>query len=289
MRGRRYIYMMIAVRRGISVLRIWKFVVVAIVCCVFLGGCGTNSEEEAAAPPAETEKVETVAMAVPEKGIPVLMYHMIGDVPDNDAVLLESHFREQMQFLKDNGFHPISMDQLYDYVVDGKPVPVKPVVITFDDGYPDTYSVVMPIMKEYGYPCTVFIPAYDADQGTRLTWQQIQEMKDAGMTIASHSYRHERLTDLSPRQVDEDVTRSQAELKERLGIVNEYFCYPYGRTDAAVQDVMKKHGIKLAVTMNPGWVKHGDNPYALNRIWIGNAVELENFKQRVTTEQYEER
>ena len=270
-------------------MRIWKFIVMAVVCCVFFGGCGTSSEEEAAAPPAETEKVETVDMAVPEKGIPVLMYHMIGDVPDNDAVLLESHFREQMQFLKDNGFHPISMDQLYDYVVDGKPVPVKPVVITFDDGYPDTYSVVMPIMKEYGYPCTVFIPAYDADQGTRLTWQQIQEMKDAGMTIASHSYRHERLTDLSPRQVDEDVTRSQAELKERLGIVNEYFCYPYGRTDAAVQDVMKKHGIKLAVTMNPGWVKHGDNPYALNRIWIGNAVELENFKQRVTTEQYEER
>ena len=52
---------------------------------------------------------------------------------------------------------------------------------------------------------------------------------------------------------------------------------------------MKKHGIKLAVTMNPGWAKRGDNPYAVNRIWIGNAVDIENFKQRVTTEQYEER
>ena len=55
-------------------------------------------------------------MAVPKEGIPVLMYHMIGDVPDNDAVLLESHFREQMKFLKDNDFHPLTMDQLYDYL-----------------------------------------------------------------------------------------------------------------------------------------------------------------------------
>jgi peptidoglycan/xylan/chitin deacetylase (PgdA/CDA1 family) len=271
-------------------LRIWKFAAMACLCCALLGGCGPSSDmktaAESAAPAAQQEQVE---MAVPEKGIPVLMYHMIGDVPDNDAVLLESHFREQMQFLKDNGFHPITLQQLHEYMTEGKAVPVKPVVLTFDDGYPDTYSIVMPVMKEFGFPCTVFIPTYDADQGTRLTWQQIQEMKDAGITIASHSYRHERLTELSAAAVEEDVQKSQEALKQRLGIDNEFFCYPYGRVNEAVEDVMKKHGVKLAVTMNPGWAKRGDNPYAVNRIWIGNAVDIENFEQRVTTEQYEER
>ena len=125
-------------------------------------------------------------------------------------------------------------------MTEGKAVPVKPVVLTFDDGYPDTYSIVMPVMKEFGFPCTVFIPTYDADQGTRLTWQQIQEMKDAGITIASHSYRHERLTELSAAAVEEDVQKSQEELKQRLGIDNEFFCYPYGRVNEAVEDVMKK-------------------------------------------------
>ena len=69
-------------------------------------------------------KAET-KMAVPEKGIPVLMYHMIGDIEDNDAVLKESHLREQMKFLKDNGFHPLTLDQLYEYVMFNKPVPEK--------------------------------------------------------------------------------------------------------------------------------------------------------------------
>lgn len=271
---------------------IWKFAAAALCCCLFLGGCGSfGGNEEKAAPvqerPAET--AETTAMAVPDKGIPVLMYHKIGDEEDNDAVLLESHLREQMEYLKREGYHPITLDELYGYVTEGKAVPVKPVVLTFDDGYPDTYTIVMPMMKEYGFPCTVFVPTDDTDKGLRLSWPQVLEMKDAGMTIASHSYRHERLTDMDEETAAQYVSLSQERLRGQLGADNVYFCYPYGRTDDAVKALMKENGIKMAVTMNPGWAKYGDDPYAINRIWIGNAVELENFAQRIATDQYEER
>lgn len=87
----------------------------ALLSCLILAGCALDNKT-ADTPAAEKNPPQEVAMAVPEKGIPVLMYHMIGDVPDNDAVLLESHFREQMKFLKDNDFHPLTMDQLYDYL-----------------------------------------------------------------------------------------------------------------------------------------------------------------------------
>ena len=137
-------------------MRIWKFAAMACLCCALLGGCGPSSDTktaaESAAPAAQQEQVE---MAVPEKGIPVLMYHMIGDVPDNDAVLLESHFREQMQFLKDNGFHPITLQQLHEYMTEGKAVPVKPVVLTFDDGYPDTYYFPAPYSSRRMTPTRV--------------------------------------------------------------------------------------------------------------------------------------
>lgn len=197
-----------------------------MLCCFLLVGCTpTQSGDTAKADKAPQAQVE---MAVPKQGIPVLMYHMIGDVPDNDAVLLESHFREQMKFLKDNDFHPITLDQLYDYMVHNKPVPVRPVVFTFDDGYPDTYSIVMPVLKEYGFAGTVFVPTYDTDQGTRLNWQQVKEMQAAGLTIASHSYHHERATEMTGRTFADEIKKSQAELKEQLGITNEYFCYPYG-------------------------------------------------------------
>ena len=62
-----------------------------------------------------------------------------------------------MKFLKDNGYHPLTMDQLYDYVVNGAAVPEKPVVLTFDDGYADTYSIVYPLMKEYGFLLLLYL------------------------------------------------------------------------------------------------------------------------------------
>ena len=269
-------------------MRILKLACMALLSCLILAGCALDNKT-ADTPAAEKTPPQEVAMAVPEKGIPVLMYHMIGDVPDNDAVLLESHFREQMKFLKDNDFHPLTMDQLYDYLAKGKPVPVRPVVLTFDDGYPDTYRIVMPILKEYGFAGTVFVPTYDTDQGTRINWQQVKEMQASGLTIASHSYHHERATEMTGNSFADEVKKSQAELKEQLGITNEYFCYPYGGYTREACDVLKAAGIKMAVTMDPGWAKYGDNLYAVKRIWIGNAVDIENFKQRVTTPQYEER
>ena len=220
------------------------------------------------------------------------MYHMIGvdkDDPSNQAVLSEEHFRQQMKFLKDNDFHPITMEQLYEYMVHNKPVPVRPVVLTFDDGYPDTYSIVMPVMKEYGFASTVFVPTYDTDQGTRLNWQQVKEMKASGMTIASHGHHHERLNEMKGQTLASELQTSQDELKQQLGITNEFFCYPYGGDNAAAEAALKKFGIKLAFTMNPGWAKYGDNPYAVKRIWIGNEVDIDNFKQRITTPHYEQR
>ena len=81
-------------------MRIWKLAAMAVLCCVLLSGCGSSPTSDQTARTAEKQQ-EQVEMAVPKQGVPVLMYHMIGDVPNNDAVLLESHFREQMKFLKD--------------------------------------------------------------------------------------------------------------------------------------------------------------------------------------------
>ena len=160
-------------------------VLFTIVIATALAGCGMLSqqttENETKTPP-----TQQVTMVHPS-GVPVLMYHKIGDDKDNDAVIREDLFRQQMKFLKDNGYHPLTMDQLYDYVVNGAAVPEKPVVLTFDDGYADTYSIVYPLMKEYGFAATVFVNP--GDVGTRLTWEQLKEMKDNGITISNHGFQ----------------------------------------------------------------------------------------------------
>ena len=252
---------------------------------MLIAGCAADTKEPApeAAKPAAVKTETTVATAVP-KGIPVLMYHKVGPDEDNDAVIREDLFRAQMKLLHDKGFNPITMEQLNDYVRNGKAVPVKPVVLTFDDGYADTYSIVYPVLKEYGFAATVFVNP--GDVGTRLTWEQIKEMQKGGVTIASHGYDHVRMSELSKSEQLDNIVKAQKALKDELGIDNKWFCYPYGRQDDYTQKAAEDNGILLAVTMNPGWVHHGDNPYALQRIWIGNAVDLKHFEERITTEDY---
>lgn len=267
-----------------------RFILALCMLCslaLLLTACATDKGGTSEAPQktqVAAEKVkEEVPTAVPD-GIPVLMYHKVGPDKDNDAVIREDLFRAQMKFLHDNGFHPLTMEQLNDYVREGKPVPVKPVVLTFDDGYEDTYTIVYPVLKEYGFAGTVYINP--GDMGKRLTWEQVKEMQDNGITIASHGYDHVRMNELSTSEQADNIVKAQKVLKEKLGIDNLWFCYPYGRETEYTQKVAKENGIQLATTMNPGWVHVGDNPYALQRIWIGNAVDIEHFKERITTEKY---
>ena len=105
-------------------IRIAALVIMGL-ALLLLSGCGATDTKQAAATPeqpkAAAPAAENVPTAVP-KGIPVLMYHKVGPDKDNDAVIREDLFRAQMKFLHDNGFHPITLAQLNDYVRNGKPV-----------------------------------------------------------------------------------------------------------------------------------------------------------------------
>lgn len=248
-------------------------------------GCG---KEGAPAAPAATPAAPAVETVQTERadGVSVLMYHMIADIPGNDAVLREDLFREQMQYLKDNGYHPITMAQLEAYIDHDEPLPPKPVCITFDDGYPDTYTIVYPILKEYGFPWTLFMIGGMADQPNRPTLAQLKEMRDNGVTIANHTWTHAELPYESEERQREEISRTQAWLKDELGIDNRYFAYPVGLYDDTVKQVLRDNGITVAVTMNPGRVRPGDDPLEVKRIWIGDRVDLQHFADRLTHDHY---
>lgn len=254
---------------------------------ILLSACGLSlmNHKESSSPQNVKQVQEQEVEKVVPKGVPVLMYHKIGDDKDNDAVIREDVFKEQMHFLKDHGYHPISLQALYDYVEKGIALPVKPVVLTFDDGYTDTYTIVYPLMKELGFEATVFINP--GDIGQRLTWEQVKEMKDNGIVISNHGFQHIEMSALSKTQQIENIQKGQEALASHLGLKdNQWFCFPYGEMNENSQAAVQELGLKMALTMNSGWVHHGDNPYNLKRIWIGNAVDLKHFEERLTTEHY---
>ena len=268
--------------RGGPMKRIPLVTLLVVALAMVLAGCGLLSQKTE--PPSPPAPVKEVKMVHPS-GIPVLMYHKIGDDKDNDAVIREDLFREQMKFLKDNGYNPLTMDQLYDYVVNGAAVPEKPVVLTFDDGYADTYSIVYPIMKEYGFAATVFINP--GDVGTRLTWDQIREMHKNGITISNHGFQHIEMGQLSEAKQIENITKAQEALAKEVGIKdNPWFCYPYGDKNEFTDAATKKAGIKMSMAMKSGWAHTGDNPYNILRVWVGNAVDIKHFEERISTEHF---
>lgn len=268
--------------RGGPMKRIPLVTLLVVALAMLLTGCGLLSQKTEPASP--TAPVKEVKMVHPS-GIPVLMYHKIGDDKDNDAVIREDLFREQMKFLKDNGYNPLTMDQLYDYVVNGAAVPEKPVVLTFDDGYADTYSIVYPIMKEYGFAATVFINP--GDVGTRLTWDQVREMHENGITISNHGFQHIEMGQLSEAKQIENITKAQEALAKEVGIKdNPWFCYPYGDKNEFTDAATKKAGIKMSMAMKSGWAHTGDNPYNILRVWVGNAVDIKHFEERISTEHF---
>ena len=268
--------------RGGPMKRIPLVTLLVLVLAMVVAGCGVLSQKKE--PTSSVPPVKEVKMVHPS-GIPVLMYHKVGDDKDNDAVIREDLFREQMKFLKDNGYNPLTMEQLYEYVINGAAVPEKPVVLTFDDGYADTYSIVYPIMKEYGFPATVFINP--GDIGTRLTWDQVREMHRNGITISNHGFQHIEMGQLSEAKQIENITKAQEALAKEVGIKdNPWFCYPYGDKNEFTDSASKKAGIKMGMAMKSGWAHTGDNPYNILRVWVGNAVDIKHFEERISTEHF---
>ncbi len=237
---------------------------------------------------AVVHRASDVKYSVPE-GVSVLMYHMIGDQGGNAAIMSEANLRIQMNYLRDHGYHPITMQELYDYVTKGAALPEKPVCITFDDGYADSYSVVYPLMKEYGFPWTLFVITDDVGKPhNRMTWAQLKEMADShAVTIASHTLSHPKLHNLATRaEKEKEIVGANQALKYQLGIDNHWIAYPYGDYDEEVIDICKKAGILMAVTTDAGRVHVGSYPYDLKRAYIGNDISLARFSERLNKDNY---
>ena len=225
----------------------------------------------------------SVPYSVPE-GVSVLMYHMIGDIQNNAAVMTEANLRLQMNYLRDHGYHPITMQELYDYITKGAPLPEKPVCITFDDGY-----IVYPLMKEYGFPWTLFLITDDVGKPyNRMTWDQLKEMADSHtVTIANHTLSHPKLHNLATaKEKEKEIVEANEALKYHLGIDNAWLAYPYGDYDDQVVEICKKAGIKMAVTTDSGRVHVGSYPYELKRVYVGNDISLARFSERLNKDNY---
>lgn len=201
-------------------------------------------------------------------GVPVLNYHQVNDKNFSPLTFQVDHFRKQMDYLKANGYNTITMDQLDAYLTKNAPLPKKPVLITFDDGYQDNYENAFPILKERGFKATIFMIADNIDKPRFLSSNELKELDANGIAIESHTFSHKPLTTLSDSQVKEELSKSRAILGSLLHKDIKYLAYPEGKVNDHVVAMAKENGYSLAFTVGPGNTKRGETLQRLSRMPI---------------------
>lgn len=220
-----------------------------------------------------------------ELRIPILMYHYVSELPPNaDAIrrgltVEPALFEAQLQYLRDRGYQTVFLRDIIETLDTGKPLPEKPIVLTFDDGYKDAYTIVFPLLQEYGFVGEFFVlstpPHYEAP--AYMTWAEMREMAEAGMSIQGHGRDH---YDLRNRSVDFLVYQILG-IKEAVEAHTErqvtFFCYPSGHYDAQVIKVVASAGYWGAVTTEWGVSLRLDNRYTWPRLRVHGTWSLEQF------------
>lgn len=229
-----------------------------------------------------------------DKQIPVLMYHSIADnskVTDNvskSIILPPEVFKQQMQYLKDNGYTTLTLDELYNFLKNDKPVPEKSVVLTFDDAYEDNYTNAYPILKEFGFRATIFVITGGTDKiGAYLTSAQLKEMDTNGIDIQSHTVNHEELDKLSLEKQQETLVQSKQFLEKLLNKKVDYIAYPSGKYNNFTEQAAKNAGYTMAFTINNGWANKDTNILFLNRVFVNALKGFDQFKERLTNPNYQ--
>ncbi|MGD9164202.1 MAG: polysaccharide deacetylase family protein [Chromatiales bacterium] len=217
--------------------------------------------------------------------VPILCYHRFGDHGDRLEVS-EAQFREQLNYLKAHDYRVIRMADLLGFLRGEHALPKRAVVLTMDDGHRSIYKIAYPLLKEFGFPATLFVYSDYLDNGG-LRWRQLEEMVDSGLiTVQPHSKTHDNLTlrrrgesdARYRRRLRNEVNGPTMLLRRRLKHKVEFYAYPYGDANSQVVEELRVNGLKLGLTVQP----HGNpafaHPYLLRRTMIFGHRDMEAFK-----------
>lgn len=221
--------------------------------------------------------------------IPILLYHRIIDLGEKDSLRISPKiFEKQMNFLYQRGFQTISLEELLNFI-EKKNKLSKKVVLTFDDGYEDNYLFAFPILKKYGFKATIFlVPSFvgktnlwDKDserpKAKLLNLEQILEMKKLGFSFGAHSLTHQSLIELSPKEALYEIEQSKIDLAKLLGGQVISFCYPYGKVNESVKDLIKKTSFRCALASDSGPLNVEEDLFEIRRIQIFPKTSLLGF------------
>ena len=235
--------------------------------------------------------------------LPILMYHHIAttdNVPKTDKTgiglrVAPSIFEKQLQFLQSKKYNTVNSFQIQDYLDNKAALPTNPILLTFDDGFRDNYENAFPLLRKYNMTGDFGIITSALGSGEYMSWDNLKEMKNAGMGFASHTYSHctsaikngkkgyldspvdtkekpcskfasqEKLT---TGQLKYEFEQSKKDLESNLGIKITHLIYPFGFYNQQAKDIARSLGYSFATTVEPqtdNYTDFGNDPFTIER------------------------
>jgi peptidoglycan/xylan/chitin deacetylase (PgdA/CDA1 family) len=191
----------------------------------------------------------------------ILQYHHVSDSTPPSTSISPSQFRLHMQYLKDNNFKVVAVNQIIEAIKTKQPMTQKWVAITFDDAFDNILENGTPILEEFGYPYTIFINPSTVNNPSYLKWEQLASLSDKGVIIANHGFNHDSLARTPAGKTEAQWMREQKELllkseeliEKNTGQSWRYFAYPYGEYTPEIQQWLEELGF-IGFTQQSGAV-----------------------------------
>jgi len=230
----------------------------------------------------------TLVFAENSTRVPILTYHNFNPTIPGSMSITPEKFATQLKWLKENGYTVIPLKDLVSYL-QGKDIslPAKAVVITADDGWESVYTYMLPLVRKYNIPVTLFIYPLTISHGAHaLTWEQLKELQKTGLfDIQSHTYWHpnfkqeKRRLSASEYQklVHVQLFNSKKILEDKLGTKVTLLAWPYGIYDDYLEQEAIKAGYIMAFSIDDRHTDKSENPMAQPRYMIVGAQSMKTF------------
>jgi peptidoglycan/xylan/chitin deacetylase (PgdA/CDA1 family) len=234
------------------------------------------------------------------KGIPVLMYHAVTPATEEEDVghihVSLQVFTAQMQWLAAEGYTTLTIPELLEQT--NHPGTTKKVVLTFDDGYASLYTLVTPLLQQYGFKATLFVttatvgadsyavlPHFERSfppNDRPLSWQELQEMEQGCWDIQPHGHQHLAHNRLPQQELLAEIAESKRQVELYLNKRTDCYAFPYGRYNYACLQLLPELGFKAAFTVQPGLTAR-EKLFQLPRVEINKFDTLPLFTHKMLT------
>lgn len=205
----------------------------------------------------------------PQQEVPVLCYHHIKKqaIKNELYTVSETEFAEQLKMLSDSGYHTVLPGQLLQYLAAAKPLPPKPVMLSFDDTRVEHFTIAASEMNKYGFKGVFFIMTIGIGKKNYMTSEQIKALSDNGHVIGCHTWDHHKVKTFQDNDWNKQIDQPKQELEKITGKTITYFAYPYGLWNDSAIGELKKRGFKAAFQLT-GKQSQSEPLYTIRRMIV---------------------